>query len=180
MGHRDSSAQVRGGGAVRASGGGIGAPAAWPGREGSSAVAARNSELNGGTNVGSRVQPGDTINASSSSSGGASGSVSARALLMAVRIYQTFFSAVMPSACKFYPTCSRYAAEAIEVHGARRGAWLALRRLGRCHPFTRGGVDLVPDLPGDAPMHGQHQHEMGSLESSRTPRADAVSTEVHS
>lgn len=72
-------------------------------------------------------------------------SPAARALLFAVRVYQAFFSALMPSACKFYPSCSHYAAEALRVHGARRGSWLALRRLARCHPFTRGGVDLVPD-----------------------------------
>lgn len=69
----------------------------------------------------------------------------ARALLFLVRVYQSFFSALMPSACKFYPTCSHYAAEALRVHGARRGSWLALKRVLRCHPFTRGGVDLVPD-----------------------------------
>ena len=69
----------------------------------------------------------------------------ARALLFLVRTYQAFFSALMPSACKFYPSCSHYAADALRVHGARRGAWLALRRVLRCHPFTRGGVDLVPD-----------------------------------
>jgi putative membrane protein insertion efficiency factor len=66
-------------------------------------------------------------------------------LLLAVRVYQAFFSALMPSACKFYPSCSQYAADALRLHGARRGMWLALRRLSRCHPFTRGGVDLVPD-----------------------------------
>jgi putative membrane protein insertion efficiency factor len=66
-------------------------------------------------------------------------------LLLAVRVYQTFFSALMPSACKFYPTCSHYAAEAVRLYGAPRGSWLALRRLLRCHPFSRGGVDLVPD-----------------------------------
>ena len=59
----------------------------------------------------------------------------------------------MPSACKFYPSCSHYAAEAVRIHGARRGSWLAARRLARCHPFTRGGVDLVPEasefLPGE-------------------------------
>jgi putative membrane protein insertion efficiency factor len=69
----------------------------------------------------------------------------ARALLFAVRIYQSFFAALMPSACKFYPSCSHYAADALRIHGARRGSWLALRRVLRCHPFTRGGVDLVPD-----------------------------------
>jgi putative membrane protein insertion efficiency factor len=74
----------------------------------------------------------------------------ARTLLFAVRVYQSFFSALMPSACKFYPSCSHYAAEAVQIHGARRGSWLALRRVSRCHPFTRGGVDLVPDA-GDFP-----------------------------
>src|SRR6202049_2271111 len=72
-------------------------------------------------------------------------SPAARALLLAVRVYQAFFSALMPSACKFYPSCSQYAAEAVRIHGARRGSWLALRRVSRCHPFTPGGVDLVPD-----------------------------------
>jgi putative membrane protein insertion efficiency factor len=72
----------------------------------------------------------------------------ARILLFAVRVYQSFFSAIMPSACKFYPTCSHYAADALRIHGARRGSWLALRRISRCHPFTRGGVDLVPDADG--------------------------------
>jgi len=70
---------------------------------------------------------------------------SARLLLVALRVYQTFFSALMPSACKFYPSCSHYASDAVRVHGARRGSWLALRRIARCHPFTKGGVDLVPD-----------------------------------
>ncbi len=66
-------------------------------------------------------------------------------LLAAIRMYQSFFSALMPSACKFYPSCSQYAADAVRLHGARRGSWLAVRRLARCHPFTPGGVDLVPD-----------------------------------
>ena len=73
----------------------------------------------------------------------------ARALLFLVRVYQSFFSALMPSACKFYPSCSHYAADALRVHGARRGSWLALKRVARCHPFTRGGVDLVPDAEPD-------------------------------
>ena len=74
----------------------------------------------------------------------------ARALLFAIRVYQNFFSAIMPSACKFYPTCSHYAADSVRIHGARRGSWLALRRISRCHPFTPGGVDLVPDA-GEVP-----------------------------
>jgi hypothetical protein len=95
-------------------------------------------------------------------------SVATRALLFAVRLYQAFFSALMPSACKFYPSCSHYAAEALRLHGARRGTWLAMRRVGRCHPFTRGGVDLVPD-PADFHSHSagrirasQASHEVGS------------------
>jgi uncharacterized protein len=72
-------------------------------------------------------------------------SLGARALLFLLGIYQSFFSALMPSACKFYPSCSHYATDAVRIHGARRGSWLALRRVARCHPFTRGGVDLVPD-----------------------------------
>jgi uncharacterized protein len=75
-------------------------------------------------------------------------SPAARALLFAVRLYQAFFSALMPSACKFYPSCSHYAADALRIHGARHGTWLALRRLARCHPFSRGGVDLVPSRTG--------------------------------
>ena len=88
----------------------------------------------------------------------------ARALLMAVRVYQSFFSALMPSACKFYPSCSQYAAEALALHGARRGSWLALRRLSRCHPFTRGGVDLVPDVQtaGQSEVHGDSGNEARS------------------
>ena len=88
----------------------------------------------------------------------------ARALLLAVRVYQSFFSALMPSACKFYPSCSQYAAEALALHGARRGSWLALRRLSRCHPFTRGGVDLVPDAESAGPTeaHGNSGNEVRS------------------
>lgn len=72
-------------------------------------------------------------------------SLPALLLLGAIRIYQTYFSALMPSACKFYPSCSHYAADAVRIHGARRGLWLALKRFARCHPFTPGGVDLVPE-----------------------------------
>jgi putative membrane protein insertion efficiency factor len=77
----------------------------------------------------------------------------ARMLLAAIRVYRVFFSAWMPSACKFYPSCSQYAAMAIRLHGPRHGSWLAVRRLARCHPFTRGGVDLVPDAM-DCPCRG--------------------------
>jgi putative membrane protein insertion efficiency factor len=74
------------------------------------------------------------------------GSAARWLLLLFVRFYQIFFSPFLGGACKFYPSCSRYAQEAIEMHGARRGAWLAMKRLGRCRPFTKGGFDPVPEI----------------------------------
>lgn len=72
-------------------------------------------------------------------------------LLAGLRAYQGYFSPLMPSGCKFYPSCSHYACEAIERHGVRCGAWLALRRLLRCRPFAPGGFDPVPELgPADS------------------------------
>lgn len=68
-----------------------------------------------------------------------------RALIVAVRAYQAV-RAGRPSPCRYWPTCSAYAVEALEVHGARRGAWLIVRRIGRCHPWGGKGVDPVPDL----------------------------------
>jgi putative membrane protein insertion efficiency factor len=66
------------------------------------------------------------------------------ALLAAVRFYQRAVSPNLSPRCRFVPSCSEYAVEAIEVHGAPRGAWLALRRLVKCAPWHPGGVDLVP------------------------------------
>jgi putative membrane protein insertion efficiency factor len=66
--------------------------------------------------------------------------------LALVQFYRIFLSHFFGGACKFYPSCSRYAQEAIARHGARRGILLALKRLGRCRPFTRGGFDPVPDV----------------------------------
>lgn len=81
-------------------------------------------------------------------------------LLFLVRAYIVFLSPFFGGACKFYPSCSNYAREAIERHGARRGTVLALKRLLRCHPFTRGGIDLVPDELPDSPRtsRGAHAH----------------------
>ncbi|MGC2422369.1 MAG: membrane protein insertion efficiency factor YidD [Candidatus Acidiferrales bacterium] len=72
-------------------------------------------------------------------------SVGSWLLLALVRLYQVLLSPFLGGACKFYPSCSNYAAEAIARHGARRGTLLALKRLGRCRPFTQGGFDPVPD-----------------------------------
>jgi uncharacterized protein len=67
-------------------------------------------------------------------------------LLAFVRCYQVFLGPFLGGACKFHPSCSNYAYQAIERHGARRGFVLAMKRLGRCRPFTKGGFDPVPDL----------------------------------
>ena len=61
-----------------------------------------------------------------------------------LRGYQRLISPMLPHSCRFVPTCSQYAWEAVERHGAVRGSLLAVKRLARCHPFARAGVDLVP------------------------------------
>jgi putative membrane protein insertion efficiency factor len=71
-----------------------------------------------------------------------------RALLAAVRFYQRAISPAFPPRCRFYPSCSAYALEAIERHGAARGTWLAVRRIAKCAPWHPGGVDLVPEPRG--------------------------------
>jgi len=69
----------------------------------------------------------------------------AKALLAVIAFYRYAISPMFPSRCRYYPTCSSYADEAIRKHGALRGGWLALKRIGRCHPWGGHGVDLVPD-----------------------------------
>jgi putative membrane protein insertion efficiency factor len=67
-----------------------------------------------------------------------------RLLLALIRAYQYLVSPWVGGACRYWPTCSEYAREAIEVHGAAKGAWMTAARLARCHPYGRGGVDPVP------------------------------------
>lgn len=66
-------------------------------------------------------------------------------LFVLIRIYQLFLSPFLGTGCRFAPTCSHYAAEAVDKHGAIKGGWLALRRVGKCHPLGSSGFDPVPD-----------------------------------
>jgi putative membrane protein insertion efficiency factor len=70
----------------------------------------------------------------------------ARVLIFLIRIYQRAISPLLGPVCRFEPSCSRYAAKCLELHGAARGSWLSIRRLSRCHPFHPGGYD-PPPLP---------------------------------
>ena len=84
------------------------------------------------------------------------------AMQLALRGYKRWISPMLPRACRFVPTCSEYALEAVERHGALRGSWLALARLLRCHPLAGAGYDPVPlegrssvtccDCAGSAPI----------------------------
>jgi putative membrane protein insertion efficiency factor len=65
--------------------------------------------------------------------------------ILIVRGYQVAISPLLPPSCRYHPTCSHYAIEALERHGTWRGGWLAVRRIARCHPFRAGGFDPVPD-----------------------------------
>ena len=65
-------------------------------------------------------------------------------LVLLVRGYQVGISPLLPASCRYFPSCSAYAVEALERHGALRGSWLAARRILRCHPFASGGFDPVP------------------------------------
>lgn len=73
------------------------------------------------------------------------GTLAVAVLTAPIRLYQWTISPLLPASCRFYPSCSHYAVEALHRHGVSRGLWLTLNRLSRCHPWSRGGVDPVPD-----------------------------------
>ena len=79
-----------------------------------------------------------------------------RAMVGLIRVYQLGISPLLGPRCRFYPSCSRYAVEAIETHGPFKGVWLGVRRLLRCHPWNPGGLDPVP--PRRAPRAHRHTH----------------------
>ncbi|MGB9358004.1 MAG: membrane protein insertion efficiency factor YidD [Acidimicrobiia bacterium] len=85
-------------------------------------------------------------------------SPAARILMGAVRAYQKVLSPAMGGNCRYYPSCSEYGYDAIRLHGAGRGAWMAVKRIGRCQPFHEGGYDPVPE-PG---QHKNNNTNAGS------------------
>ncbi|TJY58223.1 membrane protein insertion efficiency factor YidD [Sinimarinibacterium sp. CAU 1509] len=72
-------------------------------------------------------------------------SVPGRGLVLLIRAYQLVLSPLLGPRCRFYPSCSHYAIDALRLHGALRGSWLAIRRILRCHPLNPGGYDPVPE-----------------------------------
>jgi putative membrane protein insertion efficiency factor len=70
-----------------------------------------------------------------------------RLLISVVRFYQKAISPHLPASCRYHPTCSQYALTALTRFGALRGSWMAIKRILRCNPFSRGGYDPVPELP---------------------------------
>ncbi|MGJ5711638.1 membrane protein insertion efficiency factor YidD [Staphylococcus auricularis] len=64
--------------------------------------------------------------------------------LALIHFYQHYISPLTPATCRFYPTCSEYTREAIEIHGPIKGLWLGIKRISKCHPFHKGGFDPVP------------------------------------
>ena len=80
-------------------------------------------------------------------------------LLLLIRFYIGFLSPFFGGACKFHPSCSNYAHEAIRLHGAKRGLTLAIKRLLRCRPFTKGGFDPVPERAAGLAFVGEVRGE---------------------
>ena len=84
-------------------------------------------------------------------------SAAARVLMALITGYRRFVSPLLGPRCRFAPSCSAYALEAVREHGALGGTWLAVRRIGRCHPFNPGGFDPVPPA-----LHGRRPRPEGA------------------
>jgi putative membrane protein insertion efficiency factor len=80
-----------------------------------------------------------------------------------IRLYQLLVAPILPPSCRFYPSCSHYAAEAVTVHGPVRGAWLAGRRLLRCHPWGGSGYDPVPPSQPTMPRSVRRRPSLSEL-----------------
>lgn len=79
-------------------------------------------------------------------------------LIGLLRLYRLLISPLYGQVCRYYPSCSAYALEAVTVHGSIRGSWYAVRRVARCHPWAAGGYDPVP-RPGEKPGHQPGEDE---------------------
>jgi putative membrane protein insertion efficiency factor len=79
-------------------------------------------------------------------------------LIAVIRAYQLLISPLTPPSCRFYPSCSTYAVTALARFGPLKGSWLTIRRLGRCHPWNRGGIDHVPERTAKSSRAEAHHH----------------------
>lgn len=94
-------------------------------------------------------------------------------LIGLVRVYQLLLSPLLGPTCRYYPSCSAYAVQALQVHGAIKGSWLAVRRLLRCHPWSPGGVDHVPPRRSRA-ERSSHVHSDQDHSPERSERSSAL------
>jgi len=90
--------------------------------------------------------------------------------------YRRFISPLLGPRCRFYPSCSAYALEAVQVHGALKGSWLAARRLSRCHPFHAGGIDPVPGTELDKDSATAAERDVVSSDGNQGPGLHEQST----
>jgi putative membrane protein insertion efficiency factor len=131
-------------------------------RDSSAQLGCHGGVFGAGGGAAGAAAPNGTIASSVKSSG-------AWLLLLLVRLYMVLLSPFFGGACKFYPSCSNYAYEAIARHGAGRGVVLALKRLLRCRPFTKGGFDPVPDGIAGVPEGARSPVQRAELSAEGSP-----------
>jgi putative membrane protein insertion efficiency factor len=96
-------------------------------------------------------------------------------LIAVMKAYRAVVSPLYGQVCKFHPTCSAYALEALEVHGAAKGSWLAMRRLVRCHPWSLGGYDPVPGSERESRWLARLEAEERSTSGAAVPSVRGIS-----